>query len=446
MAKTTLNQENKSLPERPEPPVWLSGSRVKEVCFCKEFVRELPLVCVRGTFCGVEGQLSDDRIRRLIYEKLSPWVETGVAGLVDRLIGVLRQECWEESLPRWEDRVLLADGTLWLDGGFTEDKSFCRNRFPIFYEPGARCDTWEAFLRDLLYEEDIVTLQEYLGYCLIPTNRSQRMLMLVGSGGEGKSRIGVALKAVFGNNMVVNSLNKIETNRFARADLEGALLMVDDDMKMEALPQTNHIKSIVTADAPMDLEKKGVQSYQGELYCRFLGFGNGSLRALYDRTAGFYRRQIILNAKPRDPNRVDDPTLGEKLVAEKEGIFFWCMAGLTRLRRNNFSFTVSKRARAAQVSAFRDANNIGEFLKSKGYVEFYGEGQASSKELYRAYRQWCEDNISPAQSARSFSAWLIENQQRYGLTYTNTIYLSNNRRVRGFTGIETAAHFSPFDG
>ncbi len=50
---------------------------------------------------------------------------------------------------------------------------------------------------------------------------------------------------------------KVETNPFARADLEHQLLMVDDDMKLETLPQTNNIKSIVTAELPMDLEKKG---------------------------------------------------------------------------------------------------------------------------------------------------------------------------------------------
>ena len=49
-------------------------------------------------------------------------------------------------------------------------------------------------------------------------------------------------------------------NRFARADLEHTLLCVDDDMRMEALRQTNYVKSIVTAQGQMDLERKGKQS------------------------------------------------------------------------------------------------------------------------------------------------------------------------------------------
>ena len=54
------------------------------------------------------------------------------------------------------------------------------------------------------------------------------------------------------------SVQKVETNRFARADLERRLLMIDDDMDMNALPKTNYIKTIVTAEAKLDLERKGV--------------------------------------------------------------------------------------------------------------------------------------------------------------------------------------------
>ena len=154
------------------------------------------------------------------------------------------------------------------------------------------------------------------------------MLMIVGQSGEGKSRVGVVMRAIFGDNMVNGNLAKVETNRFARADLEHVLVMVDDDMKMEALAETNYLKLIITAELPLDLEKKGKQSYQGELYARFLGFGNGALKALYDRSQGFFRRQIILTAKKKDPNRRDDPDLSEKLTTNPEGLFLWCFCGL----------------------------------------------------------------------------------------------------------------------
>ena len=52
----------------------------------------------------------------------------------------------------------------------------------------------------------------------------------------------------------------------ARADLEYKLVFVDDDMKTKALPQTNNIKTIVTLEDKIDIERKGVQSVQGTLY------------------------------------------------------------------------------------------------------------------------------------------------------------------------------------
>ncbi len=58
--------------------------------------------------------------------------------------------------------------------------------------------------------------------------------------------------------------------------------MLDDDMKLEALPQTNNIKSIVTLEDKTDLERRG--------------------------------RQIVLTVKERKPDRKDDPFLGEKLI------------------------------------------------------------------------------------------------------------------------------------
>ena len=49
----------------------------------------------------------------------------------------------------------------------------------------------------------------YIGYCLIPSNKGQRMMVIKGNGGEGKSQIGAVLAALFGNNMKDGSIGKI---------------------------------------------------------------------------------------------------------------------------------------------------------------------------------------------------------------------------------------------
>ena len=421
-----------------ELPEWYDSKTVNEVKFCEEFLREHPMKSINGTFFTVNGRVTDeDKLRREIYEMLKPHFSTGLGKRVNNLLEALRLEAYAPDLPIQRDRIHVANGTLLLDGTFSSEREFCRNRLPVAYKPDAPApETWLRFLGELLHPEDIPTLQEFMGYCLLPTTKGQKMLMLIGRGGEGKSRIGVVLRSLLGSNMATGSIAKIEASRFARADLEHELVMLDDDMKLEALPQTNHIKAIVTAELPMDLERKGQQSYQGDLYVRFLGFGNGSLKALYDRSEGFFRRQIILTTKLKDTNRVDDPFIAEKMCAEAEGIFLWCLEGLRRLISNDYRFTLSERAHENMAEAVSEGNNAVDFMRSEGYIRLKADAESSSRNVYAVYKLWCEDNALNPLSARSLSMHLIENREVYGIEQTNKIYLPGGRRVRGFIGIE----------
>ncbi len=132
-----------------------------------------------------------------------------------------------------------------MDGTFIHEKpDIVRMRLPVNYNPDApEAATWLSFLDQLLYPEDIPTLQEFIGYCLIPSNKGQRMMIIKGNGGEGKSQIGAVLNSLLGTNMKDGSIGKISENRFARADLEHILLCVDDDMRMEALKQVKEATS-----------------------------------------------------------------------------------------------------------------------------------------------------------------------------------------------------------
>ena len=85
--------------------------------------------------------------------------------------------------------------------------------------------------------------------------------------------------------------------------------------------------------------------------------------------------------------------------------------------------------------AISDGNNIVEFLRSDGYFEFKADAEASSKQLYAVYQNWCEDNAHKPYSPRSFSQFLTEHQDEYHLEATNNIRLFGGKRVRGFLGI-----------
>lgn len=422
-----------------ENPIWFDGKNINEALFCQEFLKNHKLIFTNGAFFTTEGRMTDELpLRGEIYQELKHCAVNNVPRKISNIVELLKLTARVEDFPPEPDRIHLANGTLFLDGHFEEGKpKIVRNRLPVAYNPEApRPEVWLSFLEELLYPEDIPTLQEYIGYCLIPSNKGQRMMVIKGEGGEGKSQIGAVLAKLFGRNMKDGSIGKISENRFARADLEHILLCVDDDMRMEALRQTNYVKSIVTAQGKMDLERKGQQSYQGWMFARLLAFSNGDLQALFDHSNGFYRRQLVLTTKDRPADRVDDPGLAEKMKEEAEGILLWAFEGLQRLVANNFQFTESRRTRENREIVKRSSNNVFDFLESQGYIRLKADASASSKELYEAYQIYCTENNLPPLKPRSFSEALIACQSRYKLEYCNNVCNAAGRRVRGFMGIQ----------
>lgn len=433
--------ENRKLLEM-NVPMWFDGKSINEALFCEGFLRTRQIIFANGAFFTPDGRVTDDLpLRGEIFEELKYCAVNNIPRKISNIIEIMKLAAHVEDFPPEQDRIHLANGTLMLDGTFTEGKpDIVRNRLPVSYRPDApKPVLWLSFLDGLLYPEDIPTLQEFIGYCLIPSNKGQRMMVIKGNGGEGKSQIGAVLGQMLGNSMKDGSIGKISENRFARADLEHILLCVDDDMRMEALRQTNYVKSIVTAQGKMDLERKGKQSYQGWMFARLLAFSNGDLQALYDRSDGFYRRQLVLTTKEKPAGRMDDPDLAEKMKAEVEGIFLWAFEGLQRLVANNFKFTESERTKANRESVKRDNNNIFDFMESEGYIRLKADASISSKELYEIYRMWCEENSLPPLKSRSFSDSVVANLSRYNLEHTNKITNSAGRRVWGFMGIEAVA-------
>ena len=425
-----------------DAPIWFDGANINEALFCDEFLNSRKIIFANGAFFTQDGRVTDDLpLRGEIYEELKCCAVNNIPRKITNILEVMRLAAHVEDFAPEADRIHLANGTLKLDGSFIEGRpSIVRSRLPVAYRPDAPAPVrWLSFLDGLLYAEDIPTLQEFIGYCLIPSNKGQRMMVIKGNGGEGKSQIGAVLGALLGSNMKDGSIGKISENRFARADLEHILLCVDDDMRMEALRQTNYVKSIVTAQGKMDLERKGKQSYQGWMFARLLAFSNGDLQALYDRSDGFYRRQLVLTTKEKPAGRIDDPDLAEKMKAEVEGIFLWAFEGLQRLVANNFKFTESQRTRDNREAVKRDSNNVFDFLESEGYIRLKADCTISSKDLYEIYRMWCEENNLTPLKRRSFSESVIASQTKYNLEYCNKITNAAGRRVWFFFGIEAIA-------
>ena len=430
-------KKSKKLPDGITPR-WFDGKTINEAMFAEDFLQNRQIIYANGAFFTPNGRLTDELVLRgEIFDELKCCAVSNIPRKISNILEILKLAAQVKEFAPEPDKIHLSNGTLKLDGSFVAGRpEIVRNRLPVKYNPQAgQPVTWLEFLQSLLNPEDIPTLQEFIGYCLISSNKGQRMMVIKGKGGEGKSQIGAVLGALFGCNMKDGSIGKISENRFARADLEHILLCVDDDMRMEALRQTNYVKSIVTAQGKMDLERKCKQSYQGWMFARLLAFSNGDLQALYDRSDGFYRRQLVLTTKEKPEDRIDDPDLAEKMKAELASIFLWAFEGLQRLVTNNFKFTESERAKANRETVKRDNNNVFDFMDSEGYIKLQAGAGISSKDFYEIYKMWCEENSLASLKARSFSDWLVANQNKYNLEHCNRITNAAGRRVWGFVGV-----------
>ena len=416
-------------------PVWLDDKdKIIEPAFADYFLLSHPMKCVHGRLYTVDGLIEDETpLKREIYNMIRGYVRSNIARKTDMLLQTIRLACASDPPELQTDRIHVANGTYFINGTFHTEKEYCMNRLPVEYRQDAPTpERWMKFLNELLNEKDILTLQEYIGYCLLPVTKAQKMLLIVGKGGEGKSRIGLVLRELLGDSLYTGSLQKIETNRFARADLEFKLALVDDDMKMEALPQTSTIKTLVTLEDRIDVERKGQQSVPGVIYARFIGFGNGGLHALYDKSNGFYRRQLLLVTKEKPADRKDDPYLIDKLRTEKDGIFQWALEGLHRLIANDYQFTISEQAAGNLREAMEQGNNILSFLRSEEYFEIRPGASCKSTDFYKCYERWCADNMEKKFAAATFLHYLKENQKTLGILYDERCV----GRCRGFHNVD----------
>lgn len=143
---------------------------------------------------------------------------------------------------------------------------------------------------------------------------------------------------------------------------------------------------------------------------------------------------IILTTLTPPENRVVDPHIADKFIAEKDKIFCWMYDGLRRLIANNYRFTISDKAKLNVKETVQDSCNIPEFLEDTDRVQ-YGENlRISSSALYDSYYHWCEDNALTALKRETFVSWLRQNEEAYHIKYDCNIP-NGSSHVRGFKGI-----------
>ncbi|MBP3854428.1 MAG: DNA primase [Ruminiclostridium sp.] len=417
----------------------ISKNKINENLFCREFCSHHPLVFDGNDFRDKNGKVNIHELKNEIYRILSTGVCTKLSRTTEEILGTLKNYCYTKPLPPQPEYIHINGGKIDLSGNFYNNIEFCSNRLTVEYIP----DIWRHnlvpthfldYLNSILASDDILTLQEYLGYLLIPSTKGQKMLFIVGKGGEGKSRLNLILKHIFGDSMLCANSKRIETDRFFMYNLRDKLLLVDDDLNWKYLSTTGTLKTLITAETPIEVEAKGIQSFQYLIYTRLLCFSNYFPRSLYDKSDGFTRRLIILTTVPKSKDRKDDPFIAERFLGEKNIIFYWAFQGLQRLIKNNYEFTISEKTKLNLQEIIKDSCNIIDFLSDNERIVISEGYSVTSRDLYNSYKLWCKDNALSAMKIESFIAWLKENADTLKIKFSYHI-TNGESHVRGFKGI-----------
>lgn len=439
-------------------PIWLTSYvtqqgktkfEINEPVYAECFAKQHKILYADEAFYNGNGKVKDNLIMQIIYNDIKPYITSNVARITDNLYRALTREATTTIPLQPENLICYAGGSLTVNkDGVTNnhnDETFSINRLNVIYDETAQPPKeWDKLLSDMLEPADIITLQEYLGYCLTTSVKARKMLFLIGMARDGKSQIGEFMMNLLKGSAAPIKMHAL-SDRFVKALVSHQLLIYDDDLDTAKLSTTGELKQIVSG-GEMQGEYKGKTHFIFKPYAKILACGNNPLSSKYDYSEGFYNRIIILNAKPHNrPEKEDNRDIQEILQKGKSGIFNWCLEGLVRLMRNNWVFTISEKSAEALQDLREDDNSLIPFLKDKSCIEFgdYDTHSVHTQALLRVYKEWCEENGIKPLADKTITTQLkdIAKYNKFPIQYTENCVIAS-KRSRGYKGMKLLRTYS----
>lgn len=427
-------------------PLWVYQDdygklKVDESQYIECFAEQQGVKCINGVLYSVDGKMTDDKAKNIIFNEIKGYIRTNASDKSKKLLEGIKQYCYTEPPTPTLDKIHFKNGTLSRDknGLFTvwsNEKEFCINRINTNYNPNAKTPTkFLDYLKTVYYEDDQQTIQQYCGYCLLPTTILQKALLVIGGGGEGKSVLGAVLNGIFGESNCYNESIGVLQKNFGVANVENKLLFIDDDLSENALTNARTFKNLVTNKTTIAAEKKFIQDNQFKSYVRFLIFGNFTLQSLYDISEGFSRRQLVLQAKPKDTNRTDNPFIDREIIeTESEGVVKWLVDGLNELIKRSFKIYVSERTQEKSEELKKQQDSVLCFLEECDSFIIKPGLQIHSYTLYQFYQDFCDDNLLTTLKQKTFVSAVKAKGKKKGIEYSTNVNI-RGKRARGFEGI-----------
>jgi putative DNA primase/helicase len=270
--------------------------------------------------------------------------------------------------------------------------NFC---LPVNYDPTATCPNIEAFINEVVTEDNRQLLYEIPARALL--GWTHEAFMLLGTGRNGKSTYLKLLTRFFGvENVSSVPLQKICDERFAAADLQYKLANLCADIPKKPLKYTGYFK-MVTGDDRIYAEKK----FRDPFYFTnraVLVFTANELPEVNDTTYAFWARWIVIEFPKTFP---EDKNFVNKLTTDQELSGFLNKVLAMRQRLLSGQFSKSKRVEDIMKLWMAQANSVWAFKEN--CLEQDPQGEVVHDELYQKYIEFCETKDLKPFSKPAFS-------------------------------------------
>lgn len=338
----------------------------------------------------------------------------------------------------------VANGVLDLSGdtpvllGHSREYWFDR-RIEIEFATDAQCP---RFLTELVQPalsdpDDVALLQRDLGRQLFDGNTAQRISLLHGEGGSGKSVLISVFEGVVGRGRIAHLRADRLADRFEADFFQSKAILLGKDVRPDFLNNRGAtvLKSLTGKDL-IETERKygGKSEMVGNRFVLITANSRLLLKIENDRAA-WSRRLIVYNFSRKQP-AVPIAHFDEILLkTEGAGILNWFIEGYYKHRRELHEHGAMKLTPAQQK---RVDNMILESEAEAAFVEealMQGPGNITSDELWEAYRATCRARGWKTPSMQRFLTRLPEHlMDRFGVERSTHI-LRNGVARRGFSGV-----------
>ncbi len=318
---------------------------------------------------------------------------------LNKLLGKLRNRYYRTEFPvSVQHKLCLANGTLNLLTGVLmphDPQDYLRNELKHSWDTDAKCPKWLKFLDELFCgdsdaAEKVMYLQEKFGDCLTTSTAQENLLLLLGSGGNGKSVLMDVLAALIGEANTKHTMaSKLAKQEYLAAQ-QGMLLNLVAEVQASALKNPEVLKAYVSGNK-MDARPLYGNPFTVKPTAKLVMAAN-ALPKVIDDSEGFFRRLtiLLLNNCFTGQGQGQNRNLRAELIEELPGILVWAVEGYQRLERNQ-TFTVPASSIETKARYVLESDDSKLFMDDCLEVDLKGRGLFPSA-LYARYNEWCKDN------------------------------------------------------